>query len=121
MKKELIQKIKQKLQKEKAFIEGQLQTFAKKDKKLKDDWDTVYPKFNGGVGSQALEDAADQVEEYSNRLPVEFSLETRLRDINSALEKIEKGKYGKCERCGKAIALARLLVHPSASACGKCK
>lgn len=121
MNKALVQKIKEKLEKEKALIEQELQTFAKRDEKVKGDWDTIYPKFNGGVGGQALEDAADQVEEYSNRLPVEFSLETRLRDINLALEKIKKGKYGKCEKCKKTISQKRLEIYPAARTCNKCK
>ncbi len=121
VKKTLLKEYKQKLEEEKTSIEEELETFAKKDKKLEGDWDTKYPKLNGGTGGQSLEEAADAVEEYSNRLPVEFSLELRLRDINSALEKIKKGKYGVCEKCGKPIPQARLKVFPEARTCKKCK
>jgi DnaK suppressor protein len=120
MKKADLQTIKQKLEKEKTLLEEALQSFAQKDKKLDDDWDTLYPKANGGAGGQILEDAADQVEEYSNRLPVEFSLETRLKDINLALKKLQKGGYGKCEKCRKPISLKRLEVLPEAKTCEKC-
>lgn len=120
MKKVSLQTIEQKLEKERALIEKALQSFAKKDKKLEGDWDALYPKFNGGAGGQILEEAADQVEEYSNRLPVEFSLETRLRDINLALGKIKKRAYGKCEKCQKPISLERLKVMPEARTCSKC-
>ena len=34
--------------------------------------------------------------------------------IKSALLKIKNGKYGKCERCGKQIEIARLLAMPTA-------
>jgi len=122
MKKSLLKKLKEKLEKEKMTIEEQLKKFAKKDEKLPGDWDTVFPKFNGGeVGSAALEKAADEVEEYSTLLPIEYSLELRLQNINSALEKIEKGKYGVCEKCGKEIPVARLKVSPEAQFCLKCK
>lgn len=87
---------------------------------MEGDWDTKYPSFNGGSGSQALEEAADQVEEYSNLLPVEHSLEIQLRAVNAALEKIEKGNYGKCDKCGKAINKERLKIHPEAKLCEKC-
>jgi len=110
------QAIKEKLEQEKTAIEKQLATFATKDPHLKDDWDSRFPKFDGNI-----EEAADEVEEYSSRLPVEYSLEIRLRDINLALEKLAQGKYGKCEKCGKDIEEKRLEVHPAARFCMKCQ
>lgn len=109
------------MEEESRSFEQELQKFAKKDKKLEGDWDTKYPKLDGGREGQSLEEAADAVEEYSNRLPVEFSLEVRLKDINSALEKIKKGKYGNCEKCNKPILHARLTIYPEARTCKKCK
>ncbi len=119
--KKLLKELKEKLGEEKVLIETELEKFAKKDKKLKGDWDTKFPKFDGGSGSQALEDAADQVEEYVALLPVEHNMEIRLQDINLALEKIKKGKYGKCEKCGKKISEERLKIYPEARTCNKCK
>jgi len=54
-------------------------------------------------------------------LPIEFSLEKKLQDINLALEKIKKGKYGTCEDCKKTISIERLKAFPSAKSCEKCK
>lgn len=119
--KKLIQELKEKLEKEKMAVEEELKKFAKKDEKLPGDWDTLFPKWNGEAGSAGLEKAADEVEEYEARLPVEFSLETRLRDIELALEKIKKGKYGTCEKCGKEIAEKRLKIFPEARFCLRCK
>jgi len=107
--------IKEKLEQEKSAIEKQLETFANKDPNLKGDWDSRFPKFDGN-----MEEAADEVEEYSSRLPVEFSLETRLRDISLALEKLGKGKYGQCEKCDKKIEKERLEIYPAARFCMKC-
>ncbi len=121
MNKKLLGELKEKLEKTRAAIEQELQKFAKEDKKLKGDWDTKYPKFNGGVGGQILEDAADQVEEYVTLLPIEHNLELRLKNINSALEKTKKGKYGKCEKCAKKIKEERLAVYPEARLCSKCQ
>lgn len=118
MDKKTQEELKEKLEKEKALIEKQLSGFAKKDPKLVDDWDTRYPQFHGNQ----LEDEADEVEEYSNRLPVEHSLEVKLRDINIALKKIEKdGKYGICEKCKNPIDIERLRAYPEARLCTKCK
>lgn len=68
-----------------------------------------------------MEDEAGEVEEYVTKLPIEYSLETRLRDIDSALKKIKSGEYGKCEKCGKAILKERLEVCPEARTCTSCK
>lgn len=112
--------LEKKLEQQKESLKKELQKFAQEDKKLKGDWDTKYPKHNGGVGGQQLEDAADQVEEYSTLLSIEHNLELRLKDIDSALEKIKKGNYGICEKCGKKIDEKRLEVYPEARLCGKC-
>lgn len=121
MNKKLLSELKGKLEEQKVSIEAELGKFAKKDENLKGDWDTKFPKADGGIGSQILEDAADQVEEYVNLLPVEHNMELRLQSINSALEKVKKGIYGKCEKCGKKIAEERLKIYPEARECGKCE
>jgi DnaK suppressor protein len=121
MKKSLLQKLKQKLEKEKAIIEKELKKIAKRDEKLPDDWDTIFPKFDSGESGLSLEEAADEVEEYETLLPIEYTLETELRDINLALEKIKKGRYGKCEKCQKEIPLDRLKASPEARFCLKCQ
>ncbi len=119
MNKELLEELKTKLEEEKKEIEKELKTFAKKDPKLKGDWDTVFPKFSQGTSNQ--EETTDEVEEYVNQLPVEFTLETRLQKIDIALEKVEKGKYGICEKCNKKIPIERLKVYPEGGTCEKCK
>jgi len=48
-------------------------------------------------------------------------METRLQDIQSALRSIEKGSYGICARCGKAIEPGRLEVKPDATLCLTCQ
>ncbi len=40
--------------------------------------------------------------------------------IDRALTKIEAGSYGRCERCGKDIPVARLRALPAASTCLAC-
>jgi RNA polymerase-binding transcription factor DksA len=120
MNKKFLEKIEKELKQNKSLIEIELQGFAKKNIKTKGDWNTKYPRSNNERGNQSMEDAADEVEEYANRLPVEHSLELRLRDINLALEKIQKGNYGKCEKCKKNISEQRLKVYPEARTCTQC-
>lgn len=121
MNKKIILELKEKLENQKISLEAELEKFAKKDEKLKGDWDTKYPKSDkSGIGSQQLEDAADEVEEYITLLPIEHSMELRLKKINSALEKIKKEKYGNCEKCGKKISEDRLKAYPEAPFCQDC-
>jgi RNA polymerase-binding transcription factor DksA len=112
-----LKKIKEKLEQDKIKIEKQLKGFAKKDKNLKGDWDTIYPRLN----NNSLEDEANEVEEYGNLLPVENTLEIELEKIDKALRKIKDNKYGLCEECKQPISLARLEVYPQAACCQKCQ
>jgi RNA polymerase-binding transcription factor DksA len=122
MKKEFIQKQKEKLEKDKKVLHEELSLFAEKDPKIKGNWKSRFPEFSDSeIGSSRLEVASDEVEEYLSRLPVEHSMELRLQDIDLALKKIRTNKYGKCEKCGKNIALNRLEACPEARFCVKCE
>lgn len=112
----VLEELKSQLQTKKRQLESQLSEFATKDPNLKDDWDTTYPRVPQGN----LEEAADEVEEYSTKLNVEFNLETQLKDVNAALAKIEQGNYGLCQMCKNPIVLERLKVSPEARLCSSC-
>jgi len=116
MKKELIEELKEKLEKEKSSLEKELESFAKEDKNIKGNWDAKYPSKERGD----KEEEADEAQEYENLLSLEQNLEVKLRDVNLALEKIGKGEYGKCQKCGKEIEEERLLVYPGAKLCIAC-
>jgi DnaK suppressor protein len=121
MNKKTIDELQQKLIREKNSLEDQLKKFANKDEVMKGDWDTRFPKLDNNVsGSASLEAAASEVEEYSTLLPQEHSLELKLQNINQALEKIKKGTYGICERCGKEIPEERLAISPESKFCLDC-
>lgn len=44
-----------------------------------------------------------------------------VRQIDRALEKLEAGSYGKCDRCGRSIEPARLQARPYATLCYECQ
>ncbi|HDQ45645.1 MAG TPA: TraR/DksA family transcriptional regulator [bacterium] len=44
-----------------------------------------------------------------------------LAHIERALDRIERGEYGKCRACGEQIAFARLEAVPHATLCIQCK
>jgi len=117
MKKALIAKFLKKLNNEKKKIEKDLEIVAKKDSKKKGDWNARFPKYGNGYDEDSQE-----VTEYESRLSIEHTLELRLKDINTAVSKIENGKhYGKCEKCKKNIQTKRLSLYPEARVCVKCK
>jgi len=116
MNKDLIKKLKQALEKEKFTLKKELESFAKEDKNIKYNWDTLYPNRQSGN----IEEEADEVQEYENLLSLEHNLELKLKAVDLAIEKIEKGGYGKCEECKKGIEEKRLLVYPEARLCIKC-
>lgn len=111
-----IQKLKNSLEQEHDKLTAELKSFAKPDPKMIGDWDSQMPQFEAReYGSHAsLEEETDEVEEYETRLATEHSLETRLLEVNKALERINKGSYGRCAKCGKEISKERLLANPAA-------
>ncbi len=55
--------------------------------------------------------------EYAKELSIEQNTVDLLRKVEHALERIEAGKYGNCEVCGKPIPVERLEVLPYATLC----
>lgn len=47
--------------------------------------------------------------------------EQELREINTALRKLESGEYGTCEMCGVDIGFPRLAIKPHAVYCIDCR
>jgi DnaK suppressor protein len=43
-----------------------------------------------------------------------------VRQIGEALKRIDNGKYGVCESCGKPIGDARLAALPTVTTCARC-
>ncbi len=116
MDKKFVEELKGKLEEGKRALEKELETFATEDKNLKGNWDAK--RIN--AEDTDMEEKADEVEEYDNKLSLEHSLELRLKDINGALEKMSNNQYGTCEKCNKEIGQERLLVCPEAKLCMGC-
>ena len=116
MDKKTLETIKNKLLEEKSGLEERLKQFAQKDTSKQNNYKAVFPDY----GSKDDENAAE-VAAFSDRLSLEHTLEVDLRDVNKALENIEKGNYGICKYCKKPIGEKRLLVRPTSSSCVECK
>jgi RNA polymerase-binding transcription factor DksA len=116
-----LENIKSRLKKERDVIEGELLKIAVPNKNVTGDWQSKFPYGNGDSGTASLERQADEVEEYTTRLPLEHSLEVKLAAIDAAIAKINAGTYGKCEKCGKDIQPERMEIFPEARLCLDCQ
>ena len=75
------------------------------------------------VTQEHSEDSAEQAQERENDEVIDaIGNETALsvRQIRDALDRLDAGTYGACERCGEDIGLPRLQVVPQASRCLCC-
>ncbi len=62
-------------------------------------------------------DAADRFEDFESRSGMVTTLQSRLTNVEKALQNIEAGTYGICEVCNKKIEANRLDAVPSAKTC----
>jgi DnaK suppressor protein len=80
--------------------------------------------YGKGPEDDSIKDLGDQATTAYNR---EFLFELGngdrrlLKEVASALQKIEDGGFGTCERCGEAIADKRLEALPFARYCIDCQ
>lgn len=116
MDKKVLAKIKRELLIRKKQVEEDLKSFTKKDAHEKDEHHVNFPNY----GDKSDENV-QEIDEYTTNLAKEKVLESTLRDINNALDRIAKGAYGICKYCKKEIGEKRLLARPVANTCISCK
>lgn len=69
------------------------------------------------------DDSAEQAQERENDEVIDAIGNETARSVHlirAALDRMEDGSYGKCERCGQDIGHKRLQVVPEASHCVNC-
>ena len=115
MNKKILAELETMLINEKVELEKNLSRIAHPIDKEKGDYETNFE----AIGSDR-EDNTTEVEEYTENLPIEITLEKKLQEVNNALERIKKNTYGFCENCQKEIDIDRLRANPSAKTCLKC-
>jgi RNA polymerase-binding protein DksA len=54
-------------------------------------------------------------------LTLQENARATLTQIDRAMEKLENGSYGRCDKCGKPIGQGRLDIAPFATLCVDCK
>ena len=107
MTKENLEIYRNKLQRERLLVTKEIKDFEK--------------PVNMGDDIDHFDEKTDEVEELSNRFGEENDMKKRLDEIDSALQKIEKGEYGLCESCGEEIEVEILDIDPESRLCKACK
>lgn len=102
--KEKLEKEKEKLLRKKAFYESEDPV---KDEQIE--------------SSYSFDDDTSEIEGHDRIVATTEETEGYIKDIEDALEKIEKGVYGTCEKNKEIIPEARLEVYPAARYCIKCQ
>lgn len=111
----VLKELREALEKEHDQLMSELKSVAKPGQAT-GEWNTKFPSFaEKETSSHAQnEEEADEVEEYEVMLAAEESLESRLLEVNKALERLKRGGYGLCKKCGREIGLERLKANPAA-------
>lgn len=114
--KKTLEELRQQLVKEKADLEANISRIARPVNAKEGDYETTFDE----IGSDR-DDNATEVDQYSDNVSVENTLEKKLQEVIDALERMDKGTYGICENCQKEINIERLKANPSAKTCIECK
>lgn len=105
-----------KLEAEKVKLETEMGGVGRRNLSVPGDWEAIPSE----TGTEAdLIDQADVVTSRETNTAILADLEARYDSIVSALSRIEKKTYGKCEVCGEKIEEERLEADPAATTCKK--
>ncbi|MBL7141553.1 TraR/DksA C4-type zinc finger protein [Patescibacteria group bacterium] len=108
--------IKEELQERRRRLKKELGEIARKSNREKNSYEAKFPEYG-----RAEDENAEEVAAFMDSLSLGESLAKALTAIEIALKKINRGKYGICEACGKKISKERLKILPTAGYCLSCK
>jgi RNA polymerase-binding transcription factor DksA len=106
------------LQKELQKITEELKSVGRINPSNPADWEPIPEKMDTQTG--AKDEKADIIENYEENTAILKQLEIRFNNLKKALERIENGTYGICQKCGKPIDEERLEANPAATVCSEC-
>ena len=73
------------------------------------------------IDNAASDTEAKEESSHERMEALEKELRQHLNDIEKALDRVQKGSYGKCLNCGKMIDTDRLAIKPTALLCVVCE
>ena len=91
-------------------------------------WQALHRDFDSLVDASTSSNADDEHDPEGATLAFERAQiiallaqsQSRLDDIDRAVERCQQGSYGICNRCGDAIPAERLAARPAARTCVRC-
>jgi RNA polymerase-binding transcription factor len=116
MEKAKLKKIRVALEERKGVLLSDLQRLDEEMQWLGDDQGNE----RGGLGNH-LGDDGSSVMEQERISTVSADLQEVLQQVNAALERMDQGNYGVCQRCGKQINPDRLEAFPYVTYCIDCQ
>ncbi len=78
------------------------------------------PSSGGAEAGNDVADEANDLIEHNCTAALRHQLEATLEQVEHALQRLEGGTYGLCERCGQLIHPERLEILPYATMCVGC-
>lgn len=115
MKKRTLMRLKEELEAELARVQAGVAEMEAADRESLSEasGENAYRDHMADQGSATFERELD--------ITLEENLRRRLAEVKAALDRVEAGTYGICERCGAEIPEERLEAVPTASLCIQCK
>lgn len=108
--------MKQVLQEKGRKLQAELEALTGQSASGADEYQLTPPDY----GTDEDENSAE-VATFTTDLSVKEVLESSLRDVRAALERLAQGTYGTCKYCGQPIDERRLRARPASSSCVNCK
>ncbi|HYC83527.1 MAG TPA: hypothetical protein VEB60_03240 [Candidatus Paceibacterota bacterium] len=110
-----IEALKQKLEQEEKKLVSELNDLGRQDPDNPEHWEVTAPE--GEADNDFNDEIADRLEDMENGDAVRTTLEQRLGEVGSALERITNNTYGTCEAGDHPIEEDRLEANPAARTC----
>lgn len=105
----------QKLEEEKVRLIDELTSLGVQNPRAEEDWVPTPEDVERFEADPNI--VADQSENWAERRGTLDALETRLNNVDRALDKTKAGTFGVCEICNKNIEEDRLNANPAARTC----
>lgn len=110
-----LKKLRENLETKRGELEGRMA-------ELEESFDATQSDITGEVGlDEDFADAGTATFERERDLSIRNNIRDLIDQMNRAIQRIDDGSYGTCERCGQSIDAARLRELPHASLCLDCK
>ena len=97
---------------ERKELEEELSEVASKNPQNRGGWEANAGNLD--IDSADENEVADKLEGLEENAAITTQLDNQLIEVKAAIDRIAKGTYGACEKCGKPIEKGRLEANPSA-------